>query len=659
MARLLFNGGVAIQGRPVRVVIPEVAALFRGLGEESMALIEVDRVSKDFGGNQILHEVTLAIEPGKKIGLIGRNGSGKSTLLRIISGEDDDFKGTVRRAAGCRIAVVSQQLPLFEDTETAVEFMCRSVIEARTQLDVLTDAMSDADRTGPEGIDPIMRRYSALRERYDTLDGDRAEEHAERLLSRLGLGDRAHAPAINFSGGEKNLLAIASGIRIMPDVLILDEPGNHLDLAGLAWLETFIRELPCAVLLVSHDRRMLDSVIDSVVELESGKATTFNGTYSAWRLEKLQRSAGQGQSWQADRKRLERLEALVRRFADIARARPDPAWGKRLRARRAQLGRAREESVDRPDTEGRAVRLSFDSASSKSDFALKVEGYAKKYGSQTIIESSSFSIINGERVALVGPNGCGKTSLLRDIVVQGSWDDRVLRVGPSMRIGYCSQTQDSINNAGTVCDAFLDLLPGRKEVQSVLGAFGFSHDDLDKRVDSLSGGELNRLQLARASALKANFLVLDEPTNHLDIQTRESVEDALMDFGGTILVVSHDRYFLEKVAERVVFVDRKFIHEYEGSFAEYWRDVGSRTACDMARAITIGDRAVKARSGASAGTSAGLEARIESMEKEKVELERVASEAVRNKDYARASAVATKLASLDKRLDDAWRRLID
>jgi len=620
-----------------------------------MAIIETIGLGKDFGGLRICSDVTFSIEPGQKIALVGRNGCGKTTLVRIIVGEDAEYTGVRRCVPKARIAYVSQKPPEYRDGETSAEFICRDALDLRCELQRLEAEMEHADQQASRRL---LGRYGDMREVYDADEGDLAEESAARLLDRAGLGHRASTLAASLSGGEKNVLSLVRAVRRMPDLLVLDEPGNHLDLAGLAWLESFLASLPCAVLLVSHDRRMLDRVADTVLELEGGRLTRYSGNYSAYRLERLKQAAGQGQDWQADRKRVERLEALVRRFAEIARSRPDPAWGKRLRARRSQLERVKSEATQRPDLGNRDAQVTFLGEASKADLALRVDGYSKSYGDTIVLEPSGFAVMNGERVALVGANGAGKTSLVRDVVYQGSWDNPVLRVGPSMVMGYCAQAQEVFDRTRTVEEEFLKILPTRREAFAHLGRFLFSYDDLDKRIDSLSGGELNRLQLARASAIKANFLILDEPTNHLDIPTREAVEDALADFEGTVLVVSHDRYFLEKVAQRVVFIDDRRFFEYEGDFDEYWRDVGSAgMASRQSSAKNIEDRGRKGRGASSAG-DAGIEQRIDRLELEKQKLEKDASSAFDARDYKRAKQIATELEGVNGRLAELWQRFV-
>lgn len=626
-----------------------------------MAILEAINVEKDFGGEALFSGASFGVEAGEKLGLVGRNGSGKTTLLRILAGLDEDYRGALRLEPHARIAYVSQKPPEPSPGESALDFVCRDAYAERAELERLAEAMGESD---PSAAAAAARAYGELRERYDASGGDLAEEAARRLLERMGLGGQADTELASLSGGELNALALARAMQGRPSLLILDEPGNHLDLAGLAWLEDYLAGLPCAVLMVSHDRRLLDRVCTAILELEGRAITRYAGNYSEYRLRRLRDAAGQGQRWQADRRKIERLEALVKKFEQIARARPDPAWGKRLRARRSQLEREKEQATERPDLGRRDAAVSFLGEASKATLALEVRGYGKAFGERVLFRDAGFTVLNGERVALVGPNGSGKTSFVRELMEFGSWERPGLRVGPSMRLGYCAQDQGVFDPEKTVEEVFLPWLATRQEVYGHLSTFLFSYGDLDKRCAKLSGGELNRLQLARASAMKANFLVLDEPTNHLDIPTREAVEDAILDFEGTVLVISHDRYFLEKLADRVVFIDDGRFVEYEGSFAEYWRDVGRGAGAlrsSVGKGVRLEDRARSRVAAAGAGESrdrgaVALEAEISAMERRKEELEKAIADAIEERRFGESKRLAGELEKHAKLLAAQWER---
>ena len=636
-----------------------------------MPLIEFIEVSKDWAGTPVFEKVCFAVEPGRKVGLVGRNGSGKTSLVRIVAGLDQEYRGTVRRKPGLRVSVVPQR---FEPPlgPSCVELL----LEPARELEARLAAMEDCFASGGEEAagERALAAYGELTELYQALGGAGAEEGARRLLERAGLGPAADAPAAALSGGEKNVLALAKALAEAPELLLLDEPGNHLDFAGLAWLEDFVRGERCAILMVSHNRRLLDATVDSILELESGRLEAYSGGWSAYRLEKLRRAAGQGRDWQADRRRVERLEALVRRFAEIARSRPDPAWGKRLRARRSQLERERAQAAERPDFGRDRMRVSFGPAEAKADYAFIVKGYSKSYGDRVLFRDASLDLLAGERAALVGPNGSGKTSFLRDLVAAaGHWDSGgAIRVGPSMVIGYCAQEQEVLAGGRTVGEELDALGVKRDEAFKILMRYRFDRSAMEVPVAALSGGERNRLQIARAVLLGANFLVLDEPTNHLDIESREALEEGLADFEGTILAVSHDRWFLEKVAERLVLLDGGAFRSYEGSFAEYWRDVGASLAARGAAARRGGpagleergasrergsarDGKGQAQGAAGGGEAAGrrrlaLEERITSLERRKESLEAAAAAAGAARDYVRAGRVAEEAAEASRNL---------
>ncbi|MDP3177900.1 MAG: ABC-F family ATP-binding cassette domain-containing protein, partial [Spirochaetaceae bacterium] len=477
-----------------------------------MHLVEAIGLGKDWAGTPVFENVSFALDPGEKVGLVGSNGCGKTTALRILAGLDDDYRGKVRLREGLRIGYVPQR---FEPPAgvAAAEVLLEP---ARALERSLEEKGEELGRLEGPALDAALRDYGELRARYESFGAEEAPERAARLVERLGLEGAAGREARLLSGGEKNVLALGAVLMAEPDLLVMDEPGNHLDFPGLAWLEDFIRGERRAVLVVSHNRYLLDRTVDRVLELERGRLTAYSGGYSAYRLEKLKRAAGQGKDWQADRAKIERLEALVARFAEIARSRPDPAWGKRLRARRSQLEREKAAATERPDLGRAKMSVSFEATDSKADFALIVRGYGKAYGERELFRGVELDLLVGERAALIGSNGSGKTSFLRDLVAaEGSLDGGPIRVGPSMRIGYCAQEQEVFRPERTVGEEFAALGARDEETAKLLRKYLFGREILEMKVGTLSGGERNRLQIARAVWLKASFLVLDEPTNHL------------------------------------------------------------------------------------------------------------------------------------------------
>jgi ATP-binding cassette subfamily F protein 3 len=316
---------------------------------------------------------------------------------------------------------------------------------------------------------------------------------------------------------------------------------------GLAWLEEFLIKFKGAVLIVSHNRHTLDRVVEGILTLEDGRVTRYEGGYTAYRATRLRELIAQQADYGANQKRLAQVEALVKRLELTARARPSTVAGRRLRARRSQLAREKAQAVEKPTLSVSAITADFGGERTQANIVLQVRGYSKAFGDLSLFENVDFDITSGERVAIVGPNGSGKTTLLRDVVTNGEWENDVIRIGPSIRTGYAAQEQEVLEGDRTIIEELMESPPPSSETAAfaLLRKFLFTRDDLRKRVSNLSGGERNRLQLARLTKLKPNFLILDEPTNHLDIPAREAVEDALAEYEGSILVVSHDRYFLD------------------------------------------------------------------------------------------------------------------
>ena len=480
----------------------------------------------------------FTIEEHAKIGLIGPNGAGKTTLLKLILGSEEPSRGTVTRKENLRVGYVPKY-PDFPADCTVKEALALDLQGVKKQLRAAEEDLSSA---AGENLEKALRRYQQARDAYDAMSGDKSEDRISRLLSSFGLATKENQQVSTLSGGERNILSLAKATVLRPDLLVLDEPGNHLAYVGLAWLEEYLSSYPVALLLVSHNRYLLDRVVKTTFELENRKITVYPGNYSEYRRTKLRKLVNSQSDYVADQKRLLRLEALVKRFEQIARNTADPAWGKRYRARRTQLEKERAQAFEKPELDTRSMQVGWNSEKSQADIALQINGYSAGFDDNRLFDSADLQFSCGERIALVGPNGSGKTTLLNDIVSRGDWNSPVLRIGPSLTVGYCAQNQEVFDPNKTILEAFVELgTQNRRITFALLSRYLFKWKDLDKRIRSLSGGEMNRLQLARVEALQANFLILDEPTNHLDISSKEAIEEALDDFNGTLFVVSHEK----------------------------------------------------------------------------------------------------------------------
>ncbi len=626
-------------------------------------MIDAINIRKHYGSDPVLEGINLRIGSSDKIGIVGKNGSGKTTLVRILAGEDNDFDGAVRKNEECRIAYVRQAFPVSQ--ATAVEYMIEPFLARRDELARLESEMATS---AGRALDAVLVRYGEARSQYDAEMGDGAEERAIRYLSGIGLDDRADTPVSALSGGERNALALGRALVARPDVLFLDEPGNHLDIWGLAWLEGFIREYPGAVVVVSHNRYLLDRVASRIVEVDCGSATGYSGNYSAYRLERLRTAVSGEMAWKADEKKIARLEEVVRRFEEIARRTADPAWGRRLRARRTHLEKTKEGAARRPDAPDESFSISFSTQASRADFALRATGITCGFEGKNLFENASLDIKTGERVALVGENGSGKTTLLTELLRRAREGDRSVMIGPSMTVSYCSQHGEGLSPEETVFEACQRV--GAKtedDAWKALSRFLFRREVLSRAVSTLSGGETNRLQLSLAIIARSNFLILDEPTNHLDIAACEAVEDALVDYDGTILVVSHDRYFLDRIATRVVEIDGGTLVEWEGNFSEFWlsrygsavkspRKPTRAENTERARAPSASARGGAPENAKGGSANADIEARIIALESEQRSVESAMGAEYASGNLAKARTLGSRLATVTREIERLYER---
>jgi len=536
-----------------------------------MPLLSLSHVSMHFGGPLLLDDVTIDVEPGAKIGVVGHNGAGKSTLLNLFAGISEPTSGTVLRQRGVRVAHQAQELAI--DPASSVWEEMRRVFAASHARDArlrdleerLATAVEDGDRRR------LLAEYEELQHRHEAEGGYDVDRRIETVLSSLGLPESAwHAKIEVFSGGERNVIGLARVLLSEPDVLLLDEPSNHLDMEGVEWFLDFVRRSKAAVVMVSHNRHLLDATAEHIWEVKGGKVVAWTGNYADFQRQKAEALALQERQWKVQQRLIRRIEFAARRLKDMAKAYDDPGQARRAKAMMARIDRL--EKVERPDDRDRVFAAEIDGGPRSGRIALTVKDWTFAYGDRTLFDRASLEIEYGERVCLVGPNGSGKTTLLREILSKGSWENPTLRLGKSVVVGEYKQLHDQALDLDETLLDWTQRETGwlKTETSKLLHRFLFTHDDLDRRIRTLSGGEKSRLQLARLVSKKVNLLVLDEPTNHLDLAACEQLEEMLEEFEGTLVVVSHDRYFLDKLVTRVVEVEDRGLVSHRGSFAAWW-----------------------------------------------------------------------------------------
>ncbi len=622
-----------------------------------MKSIIVSNLNKSIGSKEIFHGTGFRINPGEKYGLIGPNGCGKTTLLNILSGQDQDFTGDIQGTSDITIGYVRQNM-CFSPHLTVRQAVLKSYDKVINDLRQAERALADAE---PKDMEKALVLYQQARDAYDGEKVDEVISRMRGLLDALGIPVNQEQQLSTLSGGEKNLLAIACAVLKDPDLLILDEPDNHLDFRGLAWFERFMQSYHKTIIIVSHKRYLLDRISSAMLEIEKQKVNTFKGNYSAYKMEKLKSRASLQADYAAVSSRLARLEDLVKRFQDIARRTADPAWGKRLRARKTQLRREREQAAKNPHTFSERIRIDFNSQNSKADIALRLKEYSRAFGEKRLFENAALEILCGEKMGIIGANGSGKTTLLKDIVRYGNWNNPRIQIGPSLKIGYMAQQQEMFKPENSIADEVLSLGQlSHDDAFRIISRFLFSWRDMEKKIGDLSGGEINRLQLARLIHLQPSFLILDEPTNHLDIPSREVVEDAVCDFKGTVLVVSHDRYFLEKTVDRIVEVKDQGLIPHRGSFSEFWF-VNYEMRPGSGGKIRIKNTDVKKQSRHKAMRNANCNNRIKELEKQiteaeekKMVLEAEINDAFRKGDHQRGRRLSAKLEFMVRHIEKLY-----
>lgn len=539
-----------------------------------MILLQANNVMRRFGADVLFHDINLQIQEHGRTALVGRNGAGKTTLLKMIAGITNPDEGTISKSKDLTIGYLAQDQGL--DSQNSIwaelDLVFAPLHKMEKQIHQLENQLASLDPATKE-FQLTTEKYSQLQSAFKKQSGFEYESRMRGILKGFGFEEADYQTAINsLSGGQKTKLALAKILLQSPDLLILDEPTNHLDMNVLAWLEDYLKSYQGALLVVSHDRYFLDRVVSDIYDLDNHTLRHYTGNYTQFMQHKQEWLTAEWKHYEQQQKKIAKLEDFVNR--NIVRA----STTKRAQARRKQLEKM--DRMDRPETDDRSIHFHFHSDKDSGNEVLDVDRAVVGYNDQKIAGPLSFSVRKPQRVGIIGPNGIGKSTLLKSILDRIPLISGSIKLGANLQIGYYDQEQQQLHPEKSVLNEVWDdhsNVP-EKDIRSLLGSFLFVGDDVYKLVHDLSGGEKARLELTKLSFKPINFLILDEPTNHLDIDSREVLENAINEFSGTVLFISHDRYFINQVATDVLDMSATGIKHYEGDYDDYLEAVNKELA---------------------------------------------------------------------------------
>lgn len=528
-------------------------------------ILACQNIEKSFDGELLLHDVNFHIEEREKAALIGINGAGKSTLLKIIVGEISPDEGQVILAKGKTIGYLAQhqeissQLSIYD----SLLEMKQHVLDMERGMRELEEEMKHAEG---ENLSRIMESYSRLTQKFEQENGYAYKSEITGVLKGLGFEEKDFDKMVStLSGGQKTRVALGRLLLSSPDIILLDEPTNHLDMESISWLETYLLNYPGAVFIVSHDRYFLDKVVTKIIELDNTKATVFSGNYSAYSEKKAQLRKAAYQAYLNQQQEIKHQEEVIAKLRQFNREKSI----RRAESREKMLEKI--EVLEKPTETDAAMRISLKPRITSGNDVLTVEHLSKSFPSLPLFKDLNFTVKRGEKVAIIGNNGTGKTTILKILNHLLSPDEGSFRLGSKVHIGYYDQEHHVLHMEKTVFEEISDDYPKltNTEIRNLLAAFLFTGDDVFKPISALSGGERGRVSLAKLMLSEANFLILDEPTNHLDIISKEILEDALNNYEGTVLYVSHDRYFINRTATRILELTNQKLVNYIGNYDYY------------------------------------------------------------------------------------------
>ncbi|MFF2530607.1 ribosomal protection-like ABC-F family protein [Brevibacillus sp. NPDC058079] len=536
-----------------------------------MIIVATQQLQKSYGADPVLQDITLEIKVGERVGIVGPNGAGKTTLFKLLAGIEGPDSGELFRAKGTIWAYLPQT-PKYPAEWTGADVVASAfadVIKLQEQMRELEQQMGLLYENEQE-LNRLMLRYQKLQDEFEQLDGYQWETKMTQVTQGLGVSsDLLATPFAQLSGGEKTKAGLAKLLCQQSDVLLLDEPTNHLDVESMEWLEEFLKNYQGTILIISHDRYFLDAVVTSVYHVDGGEAEFYIGNYSAFATEREERLLRQFAAYQEQQKQIKKMKETIKRLKEWGNRSNPPNEAFHRRAKSMEKALARIERIERPKMEADRMGLQFMKTDRSGQDVLKATGVQKTFGGKQLFADASFLLRFGERKALLGPNGCGKSTLIRMLLGEVEPDAGTLKIGSSVKVGYLSQQALEGDQNQRLIDVFREVARVTEpEARHLLARFMFYGEQVFKRIGQLSGGERMRLRLAQMMHQEINLLILDEPTNHLDIEARETLEEALADFRGSLFIISHDRYFLQKMADGVFWVENKRLVHDVGSYEE-------------------------------------------------------------------------------------------
>ena len=526
----------------------------------------VKNLKKYFGADLIFENLTLDIKQGEKIGVVGKNGVGKTTLMKIIVNEEYQDDGDIYIRSGSRVGYL-EQIPDYDDSINGMDILYLAfthLYKIKDEMKELEDRLKNA---GEENHERLIKIYGKLEEKYELKGGYQIDEKLSKVIGGLGIQELVKRKFNTLSGGEKTKIILGKVLLEEPDILLLDEPTNHLDMSSVEWLQTYLAEYKGAVMLISHDRYFLDSIAEKIIEIIPNEAQIYYGNYSYYVVEKERRFLEAYKHYKNQQRKINAMEDQIKRYRIWGKSRDSDKMYKRAKELEKRLEKM--DRLERPKLNSRKIRLNAEGVNRSGFKVVTLENISKSYNKK-LFQNINLEIYYGDSVGLIGDNGTGKTTLLRIIEGSENPDKGEIKLGARVKVGYLRQEEEFENTSMDLVEYYhreldITLSEARNQLAKVL----FTGDDVFKTLDVLSGGEKTRLKLGILLYRKVNLLILDEPTNHLDIDSREILEETLTEFDGTILFVSHDRYFINKLADRIVEIEDKKVRNYNGDYDYY------------------------------------------------------------------------------------------